>query len=113
MNEEKKAKRWERTNAANLWKLASTGGYYARVVVNGKEKWRSLKTKLSSVAKLRFADFDRGKPINGRRNLEAAAKATDTACLTFLAKHYRVRQPTMVLGQGGAGARRGRSCRVA
>jgi hypothetical protein len=48
----KKEKHWERTNTANLWKLASTGGYYARVKSNGKEKWKRLKTKLSSVAKL-------------------------------------------------------------
>jgi integrase len=44
-----------------LWKLAKTGGYYARVKVSGKEKWKSLKTKLSSVAKLRLADFERAE----------------------------------------------------
>jgi hypothetical protein len=57
----KKTKRWERTNTANLWKLAASGGYYARVKVNGREKWKSLKTKLASVAKLRLADFERAE----------------------------------------------------
>jgi len=84
MNEKKKSKRWERTNTANLWKLASTGGYYARVKVNGKEKWRSLKTKLSSVAKLRLAVFERETRIKGQRSLEAAAKTTDTTCGSLL-----------------------------
>jgi integrase len=62
----KKAKRWERTNTTNLWKLALTGGYYARVKVNGKEKWRSLKTKILSVAKLRLADFERAERAKGQ-----------------------------------------------
>jgi len=84
MNKEKKKKRWERTNTANLWKFVSTGGYYARVKVNGKEKWRSLKTKISSVAKLRLADFEREERIKGRRSLEAATKFTDTTCGTLL-----------------------------
>jgi len=33
--------------------------YYARVKVTGKYHWKSLKTKTSSVAKLRLADFER------------------------------------------------------
>ena len=57
----KTTKRWERTNTTNLWKLAATGGYYARVKVNKREKWKSLKTKSSSVAKLRLAEFEKAE----------------------------------------------------
>jgi hypothetical protein len=73
MSDGEKAKRWERTNTANWWKLAKTGGYYARVKVNGREKWKTLKTKLSSVAKLRLADFERAERQRARAP-EAAIK---------------------------------------
>jgi integrase len=80
MDAGKKAKRWERTNTANLWKLAATGGYYARVKVNRKEKWKSLKTKLSSVAKLRLADFEREARIRGGREGAAAGLIEGSLC---------------------------------
>ena len=49
---------WERTNVTNLLRNGQSGTYYARVKVNGKQKWKSLKTSLFSVAKLRLADFE-------------------------------------------------------
>jgi len=66
MNDREKPKRWERTTVTNPWKLATSGGCYARVNVNGKEKWRSLKTKVLGVAKLRLADFERSERANGK-----------------------------------------------
>jgi len=80
MNSEKKAKRWERTNVTNLWKLATSGSYYARVKVNGKEKWRSLKTKVFSVAKLRLADFEREERAKGKRSADAATQVEGGSC---------------------------------
>jgi excisionase family DNA binding protein len=47
-------KKWERTNVTNLLRNGQSGTYYARVKVNGKEKWRTLKTKVFSVAKLKL-----------------------------------------------------------
>ncbi|MEO7796630.1 MAG: hypothetical protein ABIY47_02770 [Opitutaceae bacterium] len=47
--------RWERTNVTNLLRNRQSGTYYARVKVNGKQKWRGLKTAVFSVAKLRLA----------------------------------------------------------
>ena len=51
MNDREKPKRWERTNVTNPWKVATFGNYCARMKFNGKEKWRSLKTKVFGVAK--------------------------------------------------------------
>ncbi|AWI08732.1 tyrosine-type recombinase/integrase [Ereboglobus luteus] len=82
---EKKAKRWERTNVANLLKLAPGGGYYARVIVNGKQKWRSLKTKIFSVAKLRLADFEREERAKAKRGADAGAKIDGYKCGDLLA----------------------------
>ena len=44
---------WERTNVTNLLRNRQSGTYYARVKVNGKQKWRKLETSVFSVAKLR------------------------------------------------------------
>lgn len=52
-------KGWERTNVTNLVRNGASGIYYARVKVNGKDKWKSLKTQTASVAKLRLADFEK------------------------------------------------------
>ena len=68
MTNQKTTKRWERTSTTNLWKLAATGGYYARVKVNKKEKWKSLKTKSSAVAKSRLADFEKAE--RAKANIE-------------------------------------------
>ncbi|MEO6874546.1 MAG: site-specific integrase [Opitutaceae bacterium] len=55
----KHEKGWERTNVTNLLRNRQSGNYYARVKVNGKQKWRSLETTVFSVAKLRVADAEK------------------------------------------------------
>ena len=80
MNDKKKKKRWERTNVTNLWKLATSGSYYARVKVNGKEKWRSLKTKVFGVAKLRLADFEREERAKSKRSADAGTQIEGGKC---------------------------------
>ncbi len=52
-------KGWERTNVSNLLRNGQSRKYYARVRVNGKQKWKSLKTRVFSVAKLLLSDFER------------------------------------------------------
>jgi hypothetical protein len=58
-------KKWERTNVTNLLRNGQSGTYYARVEVNGKEKWRSLKTKVFSVARLKLSDVEREERSKG------------------------------------------------
>jgi integrase len=65
-------KTWERTNVTNLLRNGQSGTYYARVKVNGKQKWRTLKTKLFSVAKLKLGDVERDERAQG---MVAAAEA--------------------------------------
>ncbi len=64
MEQEKSRKTWERTNVTNLVRNGQSGTYYARVKVNGKEKWRTLRTKVFTVAKLRLGDVE--KEARGR-----------------------------------------------
>jgi len=47
-------KTWEKTRLQNLVRHKS-GGYYARLYLNGKEIWKSLKTSHFSVAEARLA----------------------------------------------------------
>jgi integrase len=61
----KRQKKWERTNVTNLLRNGQSGTYYARVKVNGKEKWRTLKTKVFSVAKLKLGDVEREERAKG------------------------------------------------
>lgn len=55
----KKESQWERTNVTNLLRNRESGTYYARVKVNGKQKWRTLETSVFSVAKLRLPDKEK------------------------------------------------------
>src|SRR5471030_539279 len=56
---------WERTNVTNLLRNRESGKYYARVKVNGKQKWRTLETKVFSVAKLRLTDTEKAMRAQG------------------------------------------------
>src|SRR5690349_18539217 len=49
--------KWQKTTIANLVRNTASGTHYARVRVQGKLIWKSLRTKSMSVAKLRLADF--------------------------------------------------------
>ena len=74
---------WERTNVTNLLRNGQSGTYYARVKVNGKQKWKSLKTSLFSVAKLRLADFEAHVRAKGATEIsEDAATAGEEASMT-------------------------------
>ena len=69
---------WEKTRLSYLVRHKRTGGYYARAYANGKEVWRSLKTKHFSVAESRLAEFL--KTHRETRNTQAQASS---AKLTF------------------------------
>lgn len=55
MKAEKTVKTWEKTRLQNLVRHKS-GRYYARLYLNGKEVWKSLKTSHYSVAEARLAE---------------------------------------------------------
>ena len=55
---QKIVKTWSKTNVGNLVKHRS-GGYYARLYVAGKERWKSLRTTVLEVAKARLRDQQR------------------------------------------------------
>ena len=83
--------RWERTNVTNLLRNRQSGTYYARVKVNGKQKWRALKTTVFSVAKLRLADAE--KAIRSQALVAKGEGKNDTSETTvarFIAA-YRAR----------------------
>lgn len=70
-------KTWEKTRLQNLVRHKS-GGYYARLFLNGKEVWRSLKTKHFSIAQARLATAT--KEHQQRRALD---KSPSDAAMTF------------------------------
>ncbi len=55
MKAQSTVKTWEKTKQQNLVRHKS-GGYYARLYLNGKEVWRSLKTKHYSIAESRLSE---------------------------------------------------------
>lgn len=67
----------EKTRLQNLVQHKS-GGYYARLFLNGKEVWKSLKTKHFSVAEARLAEAQ--KEHRQRRGTKASASS---AKMTF------------------------------
>lgn len=54
-----KPKKWQQTTTSNLLKNVQSGVYYARVKVDGKQKWRTLKTTILTVAQLKKNDFEK------------------------------------------------------
>jgi|GEM_PF-4473101 len=56
---------WETTNVTNLLRNRQSGPYYARVKVNGKQKWRGLERTVFSVAKLWLADVEKAVRAQG------------------------------------------------
>lgn len=70
-------KTWEKTRLQGLVRHKS-GGYYARVFLNGKEIWKSLKTKSFSVAEAKFS----GVKHEHKKQKALTAVSTD-ARMTF------------------------------
>jgi integrase len=83
MEAEKPGKTWERTNVTNLVRNGQSGTYYARVKVNGKEKWRTLKTKVFTVAKLRLGDVEK----QTRANVPQESVGTETLIGHFITRY--------------------------
>jgi len=73
----KPGKVWQKTSYANLIRYVPSGGYYARLRVNGKLIWRSLKTDVLTVAKLRLSDFEKQE-----RRRDAAEDAVGAGRMT-------------------------------
>jgi hypothetical protein len=70
-------KTWERTRLQNLVRH-KTGRYYARLFLNGKEIWKSLKTSHFSVAEARLAAALKEHRERKSRNID-----TSNAKMTF------------------------------
>ncbi len=67
MSAEPTAKTWEKTRRQNLVRHKS-GRYYARLFLNGKENWKSLKTSHFSVAEAKLGELK--KETHARRGRE-------------------------------------------
>ena len=70
-------KTWTKTSVQNLVKHRS-GGYYARLFLGGKERWRSLKTRGLEVARVRLREEQRQAA-----QLPHAAKPTKAGRMTM------------------------------
>lgn len=70
-------KRWEKTSRQNLVRHIS-GRYYARLFLNGKEIWKSLKTDSFSVAQAKLAELRKG-----HKEAQAQVVEPSAAKLTF------------------------------
>jgi integrase len=81
--------KWERTNVTNLLRNRESGTYYARVKVNGKQKWRTLETAVFSVAKLRLGDTERELRADGQaaRGEARVAGIDETMVAHFIAAY--------------------------
>ena len=62
---------WQKTSYANPVRNQSSGNYFARIKVNSKLIWNTLKTEKLSVARLRLADFVTDQRQPQGRNQEA------------------------------------------
>ena len=58
MKADSTVKTWEKTRLHNLVRHKS-GGYYARLYLNGKEVWKSLKTKHRQIAEARLSELQK------------------------------------------------------
>ena len=58
MSAPKATKTWSKTSVQSLVKHRS-GGYYARLFVVGKERWKSMRTKVLEVAKAKLREEQR------------------------------------------------------
>ncbi len=80
-----KKKLWEGTRVTNLVRNSASGNYYARVKVNGKNKWRALKTKVFTVAEQRVGDKVKALRTQGRLQ---RGKAGDGSEIETKMAHY-------------------------
>lgn len=85
-NQGDQPQKWERTNVTNLLRNRQSGIYYARVKVNGKQKWRTLDTSVFTVAKLRLADVERAVKAQAlaAKSQTASGNATETGVNRFI-----------------------------
>lgn len=79
------SKGWQRTSVTNLLKSGESGIYYGRVKSNGKQKWRSLKTTVFSIAKLRLGDFEKEIRAQGLVEKGDPCAGDETTVARFIA----------------------------
>ena len=82
---------WE-TIGKNLLRNRASSTYYARVKVNGKQNWHSLKTKLKTIAEERLRDFEKQVRQAGFNDKpEALPTGTDERAMATFIAIYRQR----------------------
>jgi hypothetical protein len=81
----KSTKAWQRTNLTNLLRHRQSGTYYARVKVNGKQKWQTLETTLLAVAELYLAKVER--QIRAQ-SVDATRDARMASAYELMAGHF-------------------------
>ncbi len=84
MKAAQKTKRWEKTRLQNLVRNQASGRYYARLYLDSKEVWKSLKTSHFSVAESRLASLLKEHRENRKKEIDSSnAKMTygDAAAL--------------------------------
>lgn len=77
MKAESTVKTWEKTKLQNLVKHKS-GGYYARLYLNGKEVWKSLKTKHFTIAESPLSEARKE-----HRQRKGGAESASSSKMTF------------------------------
>jgi hypothetical protein len=78
-----------------LLRNGKSGTYYARAKVNGKEKSRTLKTKVFSVAKPKLGDVERDERSKDMvPAAEALPQGGETTVERFINKLWSWRKPT-------------------
>lgn len=77
---------WQRTPVQNLLRNQSSGQYYGRWTISGKQKWLSLDTDVFTVAKLRLVD--ESAKIEKRRGV-AQSIASGDCLMSDLIEAYR------------------------
>ena len=80
METRKNTKLWERTNISNLYRRGESQIYYARLLVNKKDKWKSLGTKSFKIAKLLLADLCQEERAKVVRSATAATQIDGGKC---------------------------------
>ena len=95
-------KTWSKTSVSNLVRHRN-GGYYARLFRNGKESWKSLKTKVLEVAKSKLRDeqatFQKQEPVV---KVSKSGRMTVASAIAELLKQVQARVPMRRKGRKSA-----------
>ncbi len=87
------ATRWEATDTPGLYIRQPGGGFYARITMNGKRSWRSLKTSKLRVAQRELRDLQSGFMRQVSTRTDATLHAAMSAVVDFRAVRRGIDRP--------------------